>query len=203
MVTAQGKPGIPDDVETDPFAQFIRLKWKEPKLPNGVIIKYHLFINKDAKPRNVTVDGNTRMYYFGGLVPQTGYILSIQAETKASIGNRKTVTETTISPQGKHSIFVYRIVLHAFVYFVTFEAFRSSGKNSLDLIGLFTINTVSLLYRCILLGRHFELIELSRNNTHAMFIWSSRQTSASYSRGLRRRWRQRDIQTRNSGKGIP
>ena len=126
VVTAQGKPGIPDDVETDPFAKFIRLKWKEPKMPNGVIIKYHLFINKDAKPRNVTVDGNTRMYYFGGLVPQTGYILSIQAETKASIGNRKTVTETTISPQGKHSIFVYRIVLHAFVYFVTFEAFRSS-----------------------------------------------------------------------------
>ena len=106
VVTAQAKPGIPDDVETDPFAKFIRLKWKEPKIPNGVIIKYHLFINKDAKPRNVTVDGNTRMYYFGGLVPQTGYILSIQAETTAGIGNKKTVTETTTSPQGRYSIFV-------------------------------------------------------------------------------------------------
>ena len=35
-----------------------------------------------------------------------------------------------------------------------------------------------------------------------MFICSTRQTSASCPRRLRRRWRQRDIQARNSGKRI-
>ena len=100
--TQQGKPGVPDAVEPIPFAKFIRLRWKEPKMPNGEITKYHIFIDKHSNPRNATVDRHTREYLFGGLVPNTGYSLSIQAETTAGVGDKARVPVTTSTPRGTY-----------------------------------------------------------------------------------------------------
>jgi hypothetical protein len=97
--TLQGVPGSPEIIKTTPFAKYIKIKWREPTKPNGVITGYNVSIDKDAKPRFQVVPSSAREYVFGGLVPNTQYRVNIQAKTKSGFGGNTGAPVTTKSLQ--------------------------------------------------------------------------------------------------------
>ena len=100
--TKQGLPEPPQDVKLVGYAKYIKLVWKEPARPNGVITAYNVTIHRDADPKwhfSDIVGRNVRKYVFGGLEPEKDYVVSIQAKT-IYLGEKSVYVVATKTLQG-------------------------------------------------------------------------------------------------------
>ena len=83
LTTKEGKPGPPQFHKVTRYGRYLRVAWKPPSEPNGIIRDYLL---RMVNGTTDTVDADTRMYWFEGLEPETDYVIHINAKTSAGVG---------------------------------------------------------------------------------------------------------------------
>ena len=98
LTTKEGKPGPPQLLKIIRYGRYLRVAWKPPSEPNGIITDYLLRI---VNGTNDTVDADTRMYWFEGLEPETDYAIYINAKTSAGVGETLSTYTSTTDVRGK------------------------------------------------------------------------------------------------------
>jgi len=100
-------PGPPADVQAIPvYRKEIRVRWKEPKEPNGIIREYKLFFSTNIeRPYNndssmkvymASTNGNVTSVNVKSLESDTVYYFWVVARTSVGTGNAsKTVKQRT------------------------------------------------------------------------------------------------------------
>ncbi|CAN7983778.1 unnamed protein product, partial [Ixodes hexagonus] len=103
--TNEDKPTVPRDITWAPLdLGSIRVHWKAPELPNGVIQNYHIFYNA-SEPDIMQMDkwltrsepGTQLTSVLNGLAINTVYSLRLQAQTSAGRGPLTQVIKFVIS----------------------------------------------------------------------------------------------------------
>jgi hypothetical protein len=105
-------PGPPDDVRATPVSRKeIRVRWKQPKEPNGIIREYKLFFSTviNRPPVNdssnnvymLRTDGNKTSQYLKNLESETVYYFWVRARTSVGTGNASEVVKQRTVEESK------------------------------------------------------------------------------------------------------
>lgn len=98
LTTKEGRPGSPEHVKGTPYGRYLKLTWKPPREPNGVITGYVAGVTNGS---NITLDGSARVYIFEDLKPSKDYEVYITAKTSAGPGDIVSKMVTTTEVRGK------------------------------------------------------------------------------------------------------
>ena len=78
-----GPNSDPHHVKPTSFGKYVRMQWRSPREPNGVVTGYVAEVEGVEK---VKLDASKMEYLFRGLKPEHEYVFSIKAKTSAGPG---------------------------------------------------------------------------------------------------------------------
>ena len=101
------EPGPPSDVQVFAFAKYILVTWQPPSEPNGIITNYRVGVETytGSQPTEVVVKRDetgvdARRKLLENLVPETYYVVEIQAQTSKGWGTILWKTTKTVAWAG-------------------------------------------------------------------------------------------------------